>query len=606
MRIPQNRWRVAPVPSSALEHDIPALARRLGVPTLVARLLWQRELRDPEEARDFLSPRLADLESPAVLPDMGKATARLATAIRHEEPIGIFGDYDVDGMTGTALLVRFLRLAGARAEWAIPNRDTDGYGMSVEGVERLAAAGVKVIVTVDNGIVAHEAVDRANALGIDVIITDHHLPDERLPAAYAVVDPHRTDASGEGRGLCGCGLAFKTAWAVAERFRDVAGSSSQEAARFREFLRDAVGLVALATVADVVPLQGENRVLVAAGLAALRASHHPGIRALLECSRVGAQPLTTEDVAFRIAPRLNAAGRLSKPEIVIQLLTSTDLDKARGLARKLHEANGERRRIEQKVLQQAVEQAEGILQGADRRSLVVHGEGWHRGVIGIVAARLVDRHNLPTVVIGFDGDGGRGSCRTPREVDLHRALTCCEPHLDRYGGHAAAAGLDIHRTNVDAFCDAFDEAVRVQTAAEVVQRTIDVDAEADPDDFTLETAEALQRLAPFGQANPEPVFVVRGATVAGRARLMGQNDAHISFSIKQGQGAVRVVGFRMADCFELTTLRRPLDMVVAPMVNEWKGTRTAELRLIDVRESADDPAVRTARGTARRRRAAAK
>ena len=588
MRIPQNRWRVASVPPTALEHDIPALARRLGVPELVARLLWQRDLRDPQEARTFLTPRLADLESPAVLPDVDVAARRLATAIRGGEPIGIFGDYDVDGMTGTALLVRFLHLAGARAEWGIPDRNADGYGMSVEGAERLAAAGCKVIVTVDNGIGAHEAVDRANELGVDVIVTDHHLPGERMPAALAVVNPHRTDAGGAGRGLCGCGLAFKLAWAVAERLRDFAGSSSQEAARLREFLRDAVGLVALATVSDVVPLTGENRVLVASGLAALRGSHHPGIRALLECSRVGALPLTTEDVAFRIAPRLNAAGRLSMPELVIQLLTSTDLEAARGIARGLHEANGERRRIEQKVLEQAVVQAEAILQNADRRSLVVHGEGWHRGVIGIVAARLVDRHNLPTVVIGFDGEGGgRGSCRTPQPVDLHRALTSCGTHLDRYGGHAAAAGLDICRAKIDAFADAFDEAVRGQTTAEEVQRTIDVDLEAVADDFTLDTVEALQRLAPFGAANPEPVFAVRGATVAGRARLMGQNDAHISFSIKQAQGAIRVVGFRKADCFDLTTARRPLDLVVTPMVNEWKGTRTSELRLIDIRESAE-------------------
>ena len=218
---------------------------------------------------------------------------------------------------------------------------------------------------------------------------------------------------------------------------------------------------------------------------------------------------------------------------------------------------------------------------------MVHGEGWHRGVIGIVAARLVDRHNLPTVVIGFDGDGGRGSCRTPRPVDLHRALSTCEPHLARYGGHAAAAGLDISRTKIDAFSDAFEEAVRLQTTAEEVQRTIEVDLEAQTEDFTLDTVEALQRLAPFGQANPEPVFAVRSATVAGRARLMGQNDAHISFSIKQGPGAIRVVGFRRADCFDLTTARCPLDLVVTPMVNEWKGTRTAELRLIDIRESAD-------------------
>jgi len=586
LRVPLNRWQVASVPPTALEAEIPALAGRLGVPPLVARLLWQRDLRTVEAARTFLSPRLADLEPPSALPDMERASERIALAARRGERIGVFGDYDVDGMTGTALLVRFLHIAGADVTWAIPDRDADGYGLNPGAVEALAADGVRVLVTVDNGIGAHEAVARARALGVDVVVTDHHLPGPTLPEAYAVVDPHRADASGVGRGLCGCALAFKTAWAVAERLRGVAqGGAGSQAARFKEFLRDAVGLVALATVSDVVPLRDENRILVSAGLAALRASLHPGVRALLECSRVGALPLTTQDVAFRIAPRLNAAGRMSRPHVVIDLLTATDLETARRLARELHEANGARRRVEQQVLQEAAAQAESLLAGDPRQSLVVHGDGWHRGVIGIVAARLVDRHNLPTVVIGFDGEGGRGSCRTPQAVDLHRALASCDGHLNRYGGHAAAAGLDIHRENVEPFSAAFEEAVRAQTLGEAPERTIEIDAEASPDELTLDTVEALLRLEPFGEANPEPRFVVRGAQVAGRARLMGQNDAHLSFAVKQGHGAVRVVGFGMADCFDLTTARRPLDLVVTPMLNEWKGTRTAELKLLDVRES---------------------
>ncbi|MHC5011148.1 MAG: single-stranded-DNA-specific exonuclease RecJ [Planctomycetota bacterium] len=581
MRLPEPRWVVSPIPTSALEEDIPALARSLGVPALVARLLWLRDLRDPETARAFLSPRLADLRPPDRLPDTGEAAERLARAVRAGERIAVFGDYDVDGMTGTALLVRFFRLAGADVVWAIPDRDADGYGLGVGAVERLAREGAHVIVTVDNGVAAHEAVERAVALGLEVVITDHHLPGPSLPPARAIVNPHRLDGSGEGRHLCGCALAFKVAWAVAERLRHVIGSDGAE--RYRAFLRDAMGLVALATVSDVVPLTGENRILVSGGLASLRQSRHPGIRALLESARVGSLPLTTEDVAFRIGPRINAAGRLSRPELVIELLTAEDPEEARRLARRLEEANVERRRIEKGVLAEATVQAEDRLAETRGRSLVVHGDGWHRGVIGIIASRLVDLHHRPTVVIGFSGSEGRGSCRTVAPVNLHDALTRCDAHLSRYGGHAAAAGLEITRGEVDAFARTFEEAVRDQLGRETPVRTLRIDAESDVDDWTLETTEAVGRLDPFGAENPEPVFLIRGAEVAGRARIMGKDGAHLSFALKRSGGAVRVVGFRRAELHDLAASGRPLDLVVTPVVNEWRGMRTAELRLVDMR-----------------------
>jgi single-stranded-DNA-specific exonuclease len=582
VRVPEHRWIVKEVPADAEAESIPALARALHVPELVARLLWLRDLKDEDTARSFLAPKLQDLEPPDVLPDMARASERLADAIRGGERIAVYGDYDVDGMTGTSLLLRFLRLAGGDAIWAIPDRDTDGYGLGSDAVDRLAAEGAEVIVTVDNGVSAHAAAKRALHHDIDLVVTDHHLPSDELPDAYAVVNPHRRDASGAGRGLCGCAVAFKTAWAVADRLRTATG---KDAGRFRAFLRDAVGLVALATVSDVVPLKGENRIFVSAGLAALRSSPHPGVRALLECSRVGTLPLTTEDVAFRIGPRLNAAGRLSKPGVVIDLLTSTDLAEARRLARLLADANATRRRIEQKVLVAAAEQADELLAREERRSLVVHGEGWHRGVIGIVAARLVDRHQRPTVVIGFEGADGRGSCRSSQDVDLHEALTSCDPHLSRYGGHAAAAGLEIDRLRIDEFSQAFEEAVRTQMEEQPPARTIEIDAETDADDWNLDQVEAVHRLAPFGAENAQPLFLVKGAKPAGRPKLMGQNDAHLAFTIRQAGGALRVIAFRQSVHYDLVRSGALLDLVVAPMVNEWKGVRTAELRLVDIREA---------------------
>jgi single-stranded-DNA-specific exonuclease len=591
LRVPEPRWVLTAVPTAALEDEIPSLARSLSIPPVVARLLWLRGLRSPAEARSFLAPRLADLVPPAALPDADRAAERLARAVRGGERIAVCGDYDVDGMTGTALLVRFFRLAGANVTWAIPDRDEDGYGLGVAAVERLAADGVRVAVTVDNGVTAHEAIDRANALGLDVVVTDHHLPGPTLPAAYAVVDPSRRDHPGAhgGEALCGCALAFKTAWAVADRLRHVSGGEG--AGAFRAFLRDAMGLVAMATVTDVVSLRGENRILVTAGLASLASSEHAGIRALLETSGLGAAPLTTEDVAFKVGPRLNAAGRLSRPELVIDLLTCTDEGEARRLAHALTQANDARRKIEKVVLAEALDRALRLVGEDGRRSLVVHGDGWHRGVIGIVAARLVDLHHRPAVVIGFDGEDGRGSCRTPPTVNLHRALTECGGHLRRYGGHAMAAGLEIGRGSVERFADAFEEAVRGQVGGADTGRSLRIDAEAAVDEWTLESVEAVRRLEPFGADNPEPVFLVRGARVGGRPRLMGQGSTHISFALKQREGAIRVVGFRRADLFDLASSDRPLDLAVTPVVNEWKGSRTPELRVVGMR--AHEPAAGT-------------
>jgi single-stranded-DNA-specific exonuclease len=561
-----------------LANEVPRLARELRVPPLVARLLWLRGIRTEPRARRFLRPRLADLSPPEDLPDLDVAAERLARATLAGEPIVVCGDYDVDGMTGTALLVRFFRLAGAEVRWSIPDRERDGYGLSRETVERLAATGARVLVTVDNGISAADALERAAALGVDAVVTDHHLPSGPLPPACAIVNPHL----GDGAAMCGCALAFKLAWAVADRLRSRVGGRSRSEA-FRAFLRDAVGLVALATVADVIPLRGENRILVARGLASLRASEHPGIRALLDIARVGDVPLTTEDVAFKIAPRLNAAGRLCKPDLVVELLTESDAARCQALARELDAANRTRRTIEMGVLKQAEAEAGRMVAERDPRALVVWGQGWHVGVIGIVAARLVDRYARPAAVIGFDGESGRGSCRTPPGLSVHAALESAGDHLERFGGHDMAAGLDIRATNADAFREAFEAAVDEQLAGRPVRRTLHIDAETHVDEWNIETVESIRRLAPFGSENPEPVFVLRAAEVAGTPRLMGQSSSHLSFALRQQGGAIRVVGFRQAAHYDLAASGRPLDLVVTPTLNDWRGVRTAEFRLVDMR-----------------------
>ena len=572
----ETPWIPHPVPDDAAR----ALADAVGVTPLVGRLLWIRGLRDAARAGAFLSPRLSDLVSPEGLPDMGIAADRVAKAVKAGEKIAVCGDYDVDGMTGTALLVRFLSIAGADVTYAIPDREADGYGLSVAGVERLAAKGVRLAITVDNGVSAMDALLRARDLGIDVVVTDHHLPGPTLPPAVAIVDPQRTDLPAglprTGASLCGCGLAFKLAWAVAERMQ-----RTRRDERIRSFLRDAVGLVALATVADVVPLVGENRILVHAGLQALRGSTHAGVLALLRTAGVGTSPLTTEDVGWRLAPRLNAAGRMNRPDFAIDLLTTDDPERARDLASRLEAANEERRAIEKGVVAEALVQAEERVLG--RRSLVVSGDGWHRGVIGIVAARLVDAHVRPTVVIGFDGDGGRGSCRSTGGVDLHAALSACRSHLTRYGGHAAAAGLELDRAALPAFMEAFEEAVAAQASALPTAGGIPVDGDASAGEFSVEVVEQMRRLAPFGAGNPEPRFAIRGAVVAGRPKLLGAGSEHLSFAVKTPTGAIRVVAFRQSASHDLVASGAPLDLLATPTLNEWKGYRTPELQTTAIR-----------------------
>ncbi len=591
-------WAVRPLDPGAIGGPIPLLAKALDLPALVAQLLWVRGVTDEARARWFLRPRMADLLPPESLPDAAKAAERLARALTQGETVGICGDYDVDGMTGTALLVRFLRLCGGKVLWSIPQRARDGYGLSPGAVQALAAQGASVLITVDNGVTAHAALECARELGVDVIVTDHHLPGPTLPPAYAIVNPqlqHNGQAASvqangglpqTGGAPCGCTLAFKLAWAVADRVRARVAPEKMKA-----FLRDAVALAALATVADVMPLHGENRILVSAGLQGLRESAHPGLQALLEVAQVGSLPLTTEDVSFRIAPRLNAAGRMSKPAVVVDLLTEDDPLRARRLALELDSLNKTRRSVEQGVLREAEAQAAALLASGERSALVVYDHGWHVGVVGIVAARLVDRYQRPAVVIGFEGDVGRGSCRTVPQVNVHAALTASCEHLLGYGGHPQAAGLEIHPSRAERFRAAFETAVHEQAGAAAVGRVLDIDAQADVDGLDLALVQHVRRLGPFGEGNPEPRLLLRSVLLAGRPKLLGSRSAHLSFALRQAQGAIRVVAFQRADLFELAASGCALDLVVTPVLNEWRGTVTPELRLIDMRRS--DQAVGT-------------
>ncbi len=502
------RWVIPPAPRAEAER----IADALGLPPLVALLLARRGILDPDAARRFLRPDIAHLHEPDLLPGMKVGAARLAAAVRDRERIAVYGDYDVDGICGTAVLLSLFRTAGADAIPYLPDRRTEGYGFNADAVRRLAADGVKVICTVDHGSRAVEEIALARDLGVDVVVTDHHLTgDGAPPAAVAVVNP-RSASEGEPYPfpwLCGTAVAFKLGWAVAR----VLSGGHRVAEPLRVRLTESLALVALATVADVVPLVDENRVMVVYGLALLRRNPSPGIRALLEVSRLADREPTVEDVAFRLAPRINAAGRLGDAGRALELLTTEDEGRARTLAAELESENRARKEIEQRISAEARARVPLGPDGEPPAGIVLAGEGWHAGVVGIVAARIAGEFHRPSVVIAMDGEGGRGSARTVNGFHLERALAACGAHLVTHGGHAAAAGLSILRESVEEFSAAFARHAEEHFTGEDRHPKLALDAIVPLGHLDAPLVRALERLGPHGQGNPAPLLASEGLTV---------------------------------------------------------------------------------------------
>ncbi|MBI4229909.1 MAG: single-stranded-DNA-specific exonuclease RecJ [Planctomycetes bacterium] len=527
-------------PSSADLDGARSLAQEAGLTLTAARLLRSRGFADAAAVRAFLQPRLDSLHSPLLLKGMEEAVARIRRALRASEPVWIFGDYDVDGTAGTALLADFFSVLGKPARTHIPNRN-DGYGLSVAAMRRLAGLGAKVVITVDNGISAHEVAREARSLGIDLVITDHHESKEGLPEAAAVIDPKQPGCAYPNKGLCGAGLAFKLAWGIAQGLSDGARVRDD----LREFLMEAVGLATLATVADVVPLVGENRVIVHHGLPVLERSRKPGFAALREVCRQRGASLTATDVAFQWAPRINAAGRLAGPEIALELLTTRDPARARELAAEIDRLNVRRRELDREATEQAILQALEAPGGTDG-AIIVSSEAWHRGIVGIVAGRLVDEFGVPVVAISWHDPlfekEGTGSVRGPEGVDLVAALDAASAHLVRHGGHARAAGLTIRRGEEGAFREAFREAVRSQGVPAHVAASPDM--EVVPGELEPRLHAEVSRMAPFGAGNPRPLLSVTGAEVAGKVRTFGSRGDHLEFYLRSGTTGVRAISWR--------------------------------------------------------------
>ena len=580
-------WRFAPHDMSAVQ----ALAKLCGISPVVARLLLQREVTTSEAVSAFLKPKLTDLRSPSLLPGMEAATQRIMASVAAGEPIVVYGDYDADGMTGTSILYLCLKRLGASVVYHLPSRAEEGYGLHVESVERLAEHGKRLIITVDCGIASIDAGRRCRELGVGLVITDHHGFGSQLPDADAIVHPAIPGSNYPFAGLCGAGVAFKLAWSLAQ----AAAGGDKVDDPMRKLLLQLLALAAIGTVADVVPLIDENRIIVKSGLRALMADPLLGVRKLLSLAKLdSSKNLTSEDIAFSLAPRLNAAGRLSQAQLAVELLTTSDDTRAEALASYIETLNANRESIERSITIAAHKQAREVHVLPDDPAIVLAHTGWHVGVIGIVAGKLAERYHKPVVVISLDPLGakpGTGSARSPAGVNLHAALESCRELLVGCGGHAAAAGLKIEEKNIAAFRAAFCEACAEQMTNRVTDKIIHIDVEAPLGQLDLATVELVESLAPFGAANPRPLFYASGVTLSEPPKTMGKTGRHLSVNFQQHQTKVRAVAFGQAEHWlaELTACTSgcatPLDIAFRPVINEFRGFRKVELHLVEWRRT---------------------
>jgi single-stranded-DNA-specific exonuclease len=569
------RWDLRPADEAAAL----TLAAALDLELPVARLLCQRSLADPELAARFLAPSLDHLHDPMAMADMRVAVDRLLGAIARHERIAIHGDYDVDGVTSTVILRRVLELLGADVTHFIPERLRDGYGLQAAAVERLHAEGVGLIVSVDCGIRGADAARRARELGVDLIITDHHEPDSELPVALAIVNPKRVDCSYPDKHLAGVGVALKLVQALCR-------ASGREA-----WLPGFIKIAAIGTLADVVPLVGENRVIAKLGLDLLsRGPHKVGLRALLEVSGLTGKTIDSYHISFMLAPRVNAAGRMSSPDIATRLLLASDEAMeadARALALQLDGENVRRQQEEATALAAAKKIVTTDPEIGARTVLVVAGEGWHRGVVGIVASKLVDAFYRPAIVLAIEGDVAHGSCRSISGFDMLGALERCAPLMLRFGGHKYAAGLTIEAGQIKALRAAVNRVADETLGPDDLMPRLRIDGDLGFRGITGKMAAGVRSMAPFGAGNPRPVFAARRVEIVDGPRKL--KERHLKMALKQEGRVFRAVAWRAAEHHEyLTEHRAALDVAFSLEHNQFNGDTHVELTLADMRNSERD------------------
>lgn len=566
--IKMKRWEFRGIDVQAAT----AMAGALSLPPTLAAILVARGIANPEDARQYLAPALSSIHNPLLLKGVAAATARLQAARHNKEKVCIYGDYDSDGITSTALLVSFLRAVGFTCDYFIPNRFDEGYGLNKDALGRIVASGATLIVSVDCGITAVDEAQFCRSLGVDLIIVDHHMPGDMIPDACAVLNPLQPGCGYPFKELAGVGVAFNLLVALRSALRDNGVFSQTKEPDLREWL----DLVAIGTIADVVPLTGQNRIYAYYGLRQLSSSSRLGIRALKQVAGINGN-VGCGQVGFRLAPRLNAAGRMESAVPGVDLLLSNNADECNSIAADLDAANGERQAIEKRILDEALAMVEAAGDYPARRSIVLASAAWHQGVVGIVASRLVERYHRPTILIALNEDGtGKGSGRGIPGIHLLDALRACDGHLERYGGHRYAAGIGLRAEQVAGFAAAFEaEAARLLSDDDLMAR-LQIDVEIPSKDVNLELATELKQMEPFGAGNPEPVLMMRNMTVVER-RIVG--DGHLRLRLAKDGVNFTAIAFRMA----AKETQGTIDVAFFPEINEWNGSSSLQLRVKDMR-----------------------
>ncbi|HNW49702.1 MAG TPA: single-stranded-DNA-specific exonuclease RecJ [Prolixibacteraceae bacterium] len=556
-------------------NDVKHLSAELNVEMTVANLLVQRDIRTYDEAKAFFRPRLSDLHDPFLMKDMDKAVARLRQAIERQEKVLIYGDYDVDGTTSVALMYLFLKDKIKNIHFYIPDRYSEGYGISPKSVEYAANNNFSLVIVLDCGIKAIEKIAYARTRHVDFIICDHHNPGDRLPDAYAVLDPKRPDCNYPYKELSGCGVGFKFLLAYCTRFNEPV-----------ELLHELLDLVVVSIASDIVPLTGENRVLAYFGLIKLNSKPSVGLKTLIEISGISDTEITINDIVFKIGPRLNAAGRIEHGKKSVELLVSTNQEEALQKCNEINSFNEIRKSLDRDITQEALDMITRDEKLVNRKSTVLYNRDWHKGVVGIVASRLIDSFYRPTVILTESNGMATGSARSVKDFDLYEAIDYCSDLLESYGGHMFAAGLTLKLENVKKFSDRFEEFVQKNITQKQQTQTIEVDAKLQLPDITPKFVRLLKQFEPYGPHNMTPVFVTEDVIDSGTSRIVGPNEDHLKLDLVEPNGSsVKFPGiaFSQADKFPLIESGLPFDVCYSIIENEFRGRTSVQLLVRDIR-----------------------
>ena len=563
----QKRWNILTTDDDKVE----SLQQALNVHPVLCKILVRRGMETYDKAKDFFRPQLTDLHSPWLMKDMDKAVERIISAINADEKILVFGDYDVDGTTAVASMYLFLKKIHSNLDFYIPHRYREGYGVSKAGIDFAGENGFSLIISLDCGIKSADLIAYAKESGIDFIVCDHHLPDKILPPAIAILNPKQRDCNYPYKELCGCGVGFKLMTALAEKMNLP-----------QEILFENLDLLATAIAADIVLMTGENRILAFHGLKKANKNSNHGIKALAKLSKL-VNELHINNLVFMIAPRVNAAGRMDDARKAVQMFISETYEEALHFAEMLHSDNTDRKEADSSITEEALALIGENKEWINHKSTVVFQPHWHKGVVGIVASRLIEHYYRPTVVLTQSGAYAAGSARSVPGFNLYEAIHACREHLLGYGGHFAAAGLTLELEQLGAFRNKFEEIVSSTISPELLIPEIVIDAEISFRDIKQSFYDILCQMEPFGPENLRPVFIAKNVIDTGWSKIV--KEQHIRFSLKQDNVTITGIGFAMADKFHLLEQKRPVDIVFKIDENEWNGEKSLQLRMIDLRET---------------------